>query len=52
MHYIISIKLFLKKNYGYQSFLDKVALPKFNKSQTLKFEGAITESELLKALLL
>ena len=33
-----------------QSFLDKVSLPKLNENQTLKCEGAITESELLKAL--
>ena len=33
-----------------QSFLDKVSLPKLNKNQTLKCEGAITERELLKAL--
>ena len=33
-----------------QSFLDKVSLPKLNKNQTLKFEGAITECELVKAL--
>ena len=32
-----------------QSFLDKVFLPKLNENQTLKCEGAITESELLKA---
>ena len=35
-----------------QTFLDNVSLPKFVKNQTLKFEGAITKSELLKALLL
>ena len=33
-----------------QRFLVKVSLPKFNKSQTLKCEGAITECEILKAL--
>ena len=33
-----------------QSFLHKVSLPKLNENQTLKCEGAITESELLKAL--
>ena len=33
-----------------QSFLDKVSLPKFNENQTLKCEGTITKSELLKAL--
>ena len=33
-----------------QGFLDKKSLPKLNKNQTLKYEGAITESELLKAL--
>ena len=34
-----------------QSFLDKVSLPKLNENQTLKHEGVITESELLKALI-
>ena len=33
-----------------QSFLHKVSLPKLSENQTLKYEGAITESELLKAL--
>ena len=33
-----------------QSFLHKVSLPKLNENQTLKCEGAITESKLLKAL--
>ena len=33
-----------------QIFLDKVSLPKLNENQTLKCEGAIIESELLKAL--
>ena len=33
-----------------QSFLDKVPHPKLNENQTLKYEGTITESELLKAL--
>ena len=32
-----------------QSSLDNVSLPKLNENQTLKCEGAITESELLKA---
>ena len=32
-----------------QSLLDKVSLPKLNENQTLKCEGAMTESELLKA---
>ena len=32
------------------SLLDKVSLPKLNEYQTLKCEGAITQSELLKAL--
>ena len=32
-----------------QSFLDKVSLPKLNENQTIKCEGAITESEFLKA---
>ena len=33
-----------------QIFLDKVSLPKLNENQTLKCEGAIIESELLKVL--
>ena len=33
-----------------QSFLDKMSLPKLNEDHTLKCEGAITESELSKAL--
>ena len=33
-----------------QSFLGKVSVPKLNENQTVKCEGAITESELLKAL--
>ena len=33
-----------------QIFLDKVSLPKINENQTLKCDGAITESELLNAL--
>ena len=33
-----------------QSFLDKVSLPKLNENQTLKCEGVVAESELLKAL--
>ena len=31
-------------------FLDKVSLPKHNENQTLKYERAITDCELLKAL--
>ena len=33
-----------------QGFLDKMSLPKLNENRTLKCEGALTESELLKAL--
>ena len=33
-----------------QSFLGKVSVSKLNENQTLKCEGAITESEILKAL--
>ena len=33
-----------------KSFFDPVSLPKLNENQTLKCEGAITESELLKVL--
>ena len=33
-----------------QSFLDIVSIPKLNENQTLKWEGAITECELAKAL--
>ena len=33
-----------------QTLLHKVSLPKLNENQTLKWEGAVTESELLKAL--
>ena len=58
MRYTISVKLFLKKNYPYrknseecmQSFPDNVSLPKLNENQTLKYEGTITVSKLLKAL--
>ena len=50
MHYITSIKLFLKKNYPYQKNLDIVLFPKLNKNETLKCEGVITECEVLKAL--
>ena len=54
MRYITSIKLFLKKNCLYRKnpyrLLHKVSLPKLNENQTLKWEGAVTESELLKAL--
>ena len=51
MHFITSIKLFLKKNCPYRKnaygvFLS--SLPKLNENQTLKCEGAITEFELLK----
>ena len=54
MRYITSVKLFLKKKLSIseesiQSFLDKVSFPEQNENQTLKCEGAITESELLKA---
>ena len=34
-----------------QSFLDKVSVPKLNENQTVKCEDAITECELLKALM-
>ena len=55
MRYICSIRPFLKKNYPYRNnvyrlFFDKVSLPKHNENQTLKYKGAITECELLKAL--
>ena len=55
MRYTTSIKIFLKKNYPYRknvcmSFLGKVSVSKLNENQTIKCEGAITESELLKAL--
>ena len=33
-----------------QSFPDNVSLPKLNENQTLKYEGTITVSKLLKAL--
>ena len=34
-----------------QNFLDKVSLPKLYENQTLNCEGAITECDLLKALM-
>ena len=33
-----------------QSFPDKVSLPKLNENQTIQWEGATTESEILKTL--
>ena len=55
MRYITSIKPFLKEKQSLseeciQGFLNKVSLPKLNENQTLKYEGAISECELLKAL--
>ena len=51
---MISIKLFLKKNYpnqnAYRVFLIKCLSLKLNENQILKCEGAITECNLLKSL--
>ena len=51
MRYITSIKEKVSiSEECIQSFLDKVSLLKLNENQTLKYEGAITESELIKVL--